>query len=159
KETLNAAYTKASSFFGKINEDNFSELAKSEGYNVEVGEEITPMQTYIQEIENPRELIRWMYKANVGDITDKVYELNDKYIVAHLTEIRDAGTLPLETVKKDIEPAVLNQVKAKQLTKKTEDALNGASTLDQVAQKLGKTAVNVENIVFANPIIPGVAQE
>src|SRR5690606_25774019 len=30
---------------------------------------------------------------------------------------------------------------------------------EQVGQKLGKTIVPVENIVFANPIIPGVAQE
>jgi len=159
KETLNAAYNKASAFFGKINKDNFSELAKNEGYNLVVGEQIAPMQSYIQELENPRELIRWIYKAEVGDVTDKVYELNNKYVVAHLTEIRDAGTLPLEIVKKDIEPAVLNQVKAKQLSKKADDALNGASSLDQVAQKLKKTPVSVENIVFGNPIIPGVAQE
>src|SRR5690606_21706171 len=40
KETLNAAYNKASTFFGKINEGNFSELAKKEGYNLVVGEQI-----------------------------------------------------------------------------------------------------------------------
>src|SRR5690606_30819146 len=39
------------------------------------------------------------------------------------------------------------------------EALAGATSLDQVAGKLNKTPVPVENIVFANPIIPGVAQE
>src|SRR5690606_10760195 len=159
KETMNNAYNKASAFFGKINKGNFSELAKTEGYNLEIGSQIAPMQSYIQDLENPRELVRWIYKADVGDVTDKVYELNNKYIVARLAEVREQGTLPLEIVKKDIEPAVINRVKAKQLSEKVNGALNGASAIDQVAQKLGKSAVKVENIVFANPIIPGVAQE
>src|SRR5690606_1649126 len=42
---------------------------------------------------------------------------------------------------------------------KVNSALNGATTIAQVGQKLGKPAVKVDNIVFANPIIPGVAQE
>ena len=37
--------------------------------------------------------------------------------------------------------------------------MNGATALAQVAQKLGVNTANVENIVFANPIIPGYAQE
>jgi len=159
KETLNAAYRKASDFFGKVTTDNFSEITKNEGYNLQVGERISPMQTSIQDLENPRELIRWAYKSKVGDVTDKVYELENNYIVARLSDIRKEGSLPLESVKKDIEPEVLNQVKAKQLVKKANDALSGASTIAQVAQKLGKTPVKVDNIVFANPIIPGVAQE
>ena len=159
KETLNAAYRKASDFYGKVDEKNFNELAKTEGLSVQTGDQINPMQSAIQDLENPRELIRWAFKADVGDVTDKVYELNNKYIVARLAEVREQGTLPLEIVKKDIEPAVINRVKAKQLSEKVNGALNGASAIDQVAQKLGKSAVKVENIVFANPIIPGVAQE
>ena len=50
-------------------------------------------------------------------------------------------------------------IDAKQLKEKTDSALQGASGIAQVAQKLGKSPVKVENIVFANPIIPGVAQE
>ncbi len=45
------------------------------------------------------------------------------------------------------------------LKEKVNNALNGASSIDQVAQKLGKNALTVENIVLANPVIPGVAVE
>lgn len=159
KETLNAAYTKASDFFGKITEDNFVDVAGEDGYTVQNGAEITPMQTFIQELENPRELIRWAYKAETGDITDKVYELPNKYVVAQLSEIREEGYLPLSIVKNDIRTQVLNNVKAKTLTEKLTGALAGASNIEAVGQKVNKPAVKVENIVFANPIIPGVAQE
>jgi len=159
KETLNAAYNKASNFFGKVSKDNFRELAKTEGYETLVGAQIAPMQSSIQNLINPRELIRWMYQSKVGDVTDKVYELENKYVVARLTEIRVKGILPLETVKQEIEPAVINQIKAKQLIKKTDEALNGSTTIEQVAQKLGKAPIEVQNTVFANPILPGIGQE
>ncbi|ULT27693.1 hypothetical protein KUH03_13950 [Sphingobacterium sp. E70] len=50
-------------------------------------------------------------------------------------------------------------VKAKVLKEKFGKALAGASSIDQVAQKVGKSAIHVENVVFANPVIPGVALE
>ncbi|HUH20143.1 peptidylprolyl isomerase [Albibacterium sp.] len=159
KETLNAAYNKASSFFGKVTKDNFKELAQTEGYETQVGAQIAPMQSSIQNLMNPRELIRWIYQAKVGDVTDKVYELENKYVVARLTQIREKGILPFETVKQDIEPAVINQVKANQLMKKADEALNESSTIEQVAQKLARTPVEVQNTVFANPILAGIGQE
>ena len=50
-------------------------------------------------------------------------------------------------------------VKAKTLTEKLTSALNGSSNISQVAQKAGVAAVPVQNVVFANPIIPGIATE
>ena len=159
KETMNEAYAKASSFFGKVNDKNFSEIAKTEGYQVQVGENIVPMQASFQDLSNPREIIRWAFDAKAGEISEKVFELESQYVVARLRDVRKEGLLPLESVKNDIQPAVLNRAKAKQLKEKTDSALQGASGIAQVAQKLGKSPVKVENIVFANPIIPGVAQE
>lgn len=65
----------------------------------------------------------------------------------------------MEAIKADIETPVRNLVKARQLKEKAENALKGASSIDQVGQKLGKSPIQVENIVLANPVIPGVALE
>jgi len=54
---------------------------------------------------------------------------------------------------------VLMQVKGKQLSDKLQSALNGSSTIDQVAQKAGTTVNPIQNMVFANPVIPGSAAE
>ncbi|MCY1535631.1 hypothetical protein D9M68_710430 [compost metagenome] len=85
--------------------------------------------------------------------------MDNGFVVAHVTEVQPKGQLTLADVKKQIEPMVKNAVKAKILTEKMDKALAGASSLAQVAQKLGKTVTPIENIVFANPIIPGLAQE
>src|SRR5690606_3742444 len=138
---------------------NFSEIAKTEGYQVQVGENIVPMQASFQDLSNPREIIRWAFDAKAGEVSEKVFELESQYVVARLRDVRTEGLLPLESVKKDIQPAVLIRAKAKQLKEKTDASLQGASGIAKVAEKLGKSPVKVENIVFANPIIPGVAQE
>lgn len=158
-ETLRAAYSKASDFYGKATSQNFAEEAKKAGLTVEHAENIAPMQGYIQNLASPRELIKWAFKAEKGDLSDKVYELEDQYVVATLSNIRPKGQLTLADVKKEIEPAVLNQVKAAKLKQKLSDALKGAKNINDVAQKVGKTPKAEQNIVFANPILPGVAQE
>jgi len=158
-ETLRAAYNKASDFFGKVNDKNFDEIAKNAGLTVEHADNIAPMQGYIPSLTSPREIIKWAFKAKKGDLTDKVYELDNQYVIAKLTSIRPKGQLSLADVKKEIEPAVLNRAKAAKLEQKLNDALKGAKSINDVAQKVGKTPKAEQNIVLANPILPGVAQE
>nr|WP_256012699.1 SurA N-terminal domain-containing protein [Pedobacter xinjiangensis] len=159
-ETQQAAYSKASSFLGSVdNAKNFDEKAESLKLNKLVAENVTASQSAVSGLDNPRELVRWAYEAEAGDVSEKVFELGNSYVVAKLTDVREKGTLPLEQVKKQIEGQVRNRVKARMLTEQLSKALSGASSIDQVAQKVGKKATPVQNVVFANPIIPGVSQE
>ncbi|WP_028296550.1 peptidylprolyl isomerase [Olivibacter sitiensis] len=160
KATTDAAYKKASNFFGSISSKTFGEEAKKNGLEVLHATNISPMQAYIPGLESsPRELIRWAYKADKGDLSDKIYELDNQYVVAILTDIKPKGQLTWQQVRNEIQPDVLKFVKAKQLKQKAEDALKGSQNINQVAQKLKSDAVPVNNIVMANPVIPGLAQE
>jgi peptidyl-prolyl cis-trans isomerase D len=105
-------------------------------------------------LDNVREVVRWAYKAEKGDLTDKVFTVGDQYIIPRLTYIKPKGILPLDAVKKQIEPAVRNEVKAKQLDEKFAAALNGSSSIDQVAQKAGTKAVPVTKHCFCKPDYP-----
>ncbi|MFD2161851.1 SurA N-terminal domain-containing protein [Paradesertivirga mongoliensis] len=159
-ETLQQAYRQASEFLGAADDaKDFDKKAAGSKLAVQKAENVSASQPSIQGLENPRELVRWAFEAEEGDVTDKVYELGNQYVVAKMTDIREKGILPLEKVKKDIEPMVRNRVKAKMLTEQMEKALNGSSSISQVAQKLKKPVQPAQNIVFANPIIPGGGQE
>jgi peptidyl-prolyl cis-trans isomerase D len=92
-------------------------------------------------------------------VSDQVFTVGDQYVVAQVTTIKPKGILALDLVKEKIKPAVINQVKGKLLTDKLAAAANGASSIDQVAQKAGTVVVPVQNIVFANPVIPGSSAE
>ena len=158
-QTQTAAYSKAQGFLSSLNKTNFDEEAKKAGVKPLTAENIPGSATAVNGLDNARDLVRWVYKADANDISDQVFTVGDKYIVAQVTMIKKKGILPLDAVKKQIEPLVRNYVKGKMLTDKMNSALAGASSIDQVAQKAGTKVVPVQNIVFANPMIPGAAVE
>jgi peptidyl-prolyl cis-trans isomerase D len=157
--TQSAAYSKAQAFLGNVKDGNFVAEAKKEGLTVMPASDVTGVASGTTGLENAREVVKWAFKAEAGDVSDQVFTVGDRYIVARLTNIKPEGMLPLESVKTQIEGAVRNKVKAKQLTEKLQSALNGASNINQVAQKAGGKVTPVQNIVQANPILPGSGPE
>lgn len=152
--TQSAAFSKAQSFLSGANGNNFAAEAKKMGLEVKTANDVNGLAAALPGLDNARELVKWAFNAEKGDIADKAFTAGDVYVVPRLTEIKPKGELSLEAVKTLITPAVRNQVKAKQLAEKLQ-----GSTIDQVAQKAGSKVVPVQNIVFANPVLPGIAQE
>lgn len=159
RATTDAAYAKANAFFSEVDKNNFTEIANKHGLTVHNSPRTLAMDYALNGVEVPRELIRWAFGAKKGDIGDKVFETEDNFFVARVTSIEEKGIRPLESVKGEIEPSVKNMVKARMLKEKLNNTLDGVTSLDQVAQKIGKNVQTVENVVLANPVIPGVALE
>ena len=153
--TQSAAYSKAQKFLGELTRDNFDAETKKAGLTKKNAPDVNALTSTLPGLDNTRELVRWAFKANKGDFGDQVYVIGDQYVIPTLTTIKPKGTLALDVVKKQIEPAVRNHVKAKQLIEK----LSGGSNIDQTAQKAGSKVVPVQNVVFANPVIPGLSLE
>ena len=158
-KTRDVAYKKASSFLNDVKGGDFTALAKKAGYTVAQADKINSTQGYAPGLDNPRQLIRDAFEAEKDQVLSQVYTMDNGFVVAKLTSIQPKGQLSLADVKDQIKPMVLNAVKAKMLTQKMEKAMNGTSDINAVAQKLGKVVVPVQNLVFANPIIPGMSQE
>ncbi len=157
--TQSAAYSKAQAFLGTLSGDNFDDQANKAGLKIVQAPDLNPIASSFNTITSGREIVRWAYKASSGDFSDQVFTSGDQYVVARLTQINPKGTLPLSAVKKQIEPQVLLAVKGKMLADKLQSAVSGASSIDQVGQKAGSPVVPIQNIVFANPVIPGSSAE
>ncbi|MEX8549141.1 MAG: SurA N-terminal domain-containing protein [Mucilaginibacter sp.] len=158
-KTQSAAYAKAQSFLSKVSGGSFADAIKADKLQKQTADDVTASASAVTGLENARDVVKWAYGAKKGDVSNQVFELGNQYVVAQLEAIKPKGILTLDMVKKQIEPAVRNQVKAKQLEEKLNNALKGAAGLDKVAAQVGGKVVPVQNIVFANPIIPGIAQE
>ncbi len=157
--TQSAAYSKAQAFLGTLSGDNFDDQANKAGLKIVKAPDLNPIASTFNTITSGREIVRWAYKASAGDFSDQVFTSGDQYVVARLTQINPKGTLPLSAVKKQIAPQVLLAVKGKALADKLQSAVSGASNIDQVGQKAGSPVVPIQNIVFANPVIPGSSAE
>ncbi|MCX2473170.1 SurA N-terminal domain-containing protein [Pedobacter sp. MC2016-05] len=156
-KTQQAAYKAASNFLNDVKGKDFAKYAQEKGLKVAVADKISATQGFAAGLDNPRKLIQDAYAADKGDVLPEIYTMTNEYVVARLTAVNPKGILPLEAVKKEIQPLVLNEVKAKMLKDKLNAA--GKASLDQIASKVGAPVNPVQNIVFANPVIPGVAQE
>ncbi len=159
QKTRDIAYKKATTFLNEVKADNFASFAEKQGYTVALADRINANQGFAPGLDNPRQLIRDIYEADKGDVLKQVYSMDNAFVVAQLTSIKPKGQLALADVKKQIEPQVRDAKKAKMLSEKMDAALAGAKSIDALAQKLSKTVTPVQNLVFANPILPGIAQE
>jgi peptidyl-prolyl cis-trans isomerase D len=157
--TQTAIYSKAQGFLGNLTKENFDGEAKKEGLITKTATDVNGVAASLPGIESARDIVKWAFGAEKGDFSDKVYITGNQYIIAHLTQIKPKGQLSLDAVKKQIEPFVKNKVKGKLLADKLQAALNGSTSIDQVAQKSGSKVTPLQNIVFANPVIPGSSAE
>lgn len=157
--TQSTAYSKAQTFLASINKDNFDAEATKEGLKVQKAEDIQGTASALPGLFEARDLVRWIFKADKDQIAEQVFTADDQYVVAKVTEIKPEGILSLDLVKDKIKPEVIKQVKGKMLADKFNAAANGSSSIDQIAQKAGAKVTPVQNIVFANPVIPGSSAE
>ncbi|MCQ6959845.1 peptidylprolyl isomerase [Mucilaginibacter aquariorum] len=158
-KTQATVYSKAQSFLSSLTNENFDAQAKKAGLPIKNAEDVNATAASVLGLDNAREIVKWAFKSEKGTFSDQVFTVGDQYVVARVSAIKPKGILPLDVVKKQIEPMVRIQVKGKQLAAKLQAALNGATSIDQVAQKAGSKVVPLQNIVFANPVIPGSQAE
>ncbi|MCK5846215.1 MAG: peptidylprolyl isomerase [Bacteroidales bacterium] len=132
QETFNESYSKAIKF-AAVNRtyEAFDTASANSGLNVIKGEFVSELSGGVTGLRNSRDVVKWMFDAetNVGDIS-KVFDFEDRVVVAVLTETRPEGILPLEDVKEYIAPLVIAKVKASILKEK----MANVNSLEQASE-------------------------
>jgi peptidyl-prolyl cis-trans isomerase D len=159
--TRDAAYAIADELSGTSGSaDEFREnVAKNKSLVKEEAIAVGKNNIVINNLNNARELVRWAYAkdTDIGDVSP-VFEIEDQFVVATLTNKREKGYSKLEDVREEITAAVRNEVKAQQIIEK----LKGQKgTLDEIAANYGPDAAvrTADNVTFASASIPGLGVE
>jgi len=155
QETDQNASGLASQFAGE-NRDKASYDAgvKKSNLNSAAGPEIKPTDFNIQGIGSSRALVRWVYTAKLGEVSES-FSVGDKYIVAILTEINHKGTMSVARVKAMIEPILRNQKKAELIGIK----IGTAANIESVASATGQPVSKADSLQFSSPYIPNIGLE
>lgn len=157
--TTQALFSKANTLLSSITSSSeFDNVKLDPAFSKRVADDIKQNDRFVAGIESPRELIRWAYKADVNDISP-LFEAGNKYVFARLSKIKNAGTVPMEYLKTELEAAARKEKKAEMLKEKLTNAMSGATNINQVAQKVGAVATPAVGMSFAFPVIPGVSRE
>jgi peptidyl-prolyl cis-trans isomerase D len=157
-ETYQQIYAKASKFGGTNRTyDAFKNSAEKEKLNLRAAT-VKREDKNLATLENPRQLIRWVYKANKGDVSD-IFELGDKFVVATVRAVNEEGDSPLASVTIDVEREVKKIKKAEYLSDKMAKAMEGTNTLQSIADNLDTPLKEVLNTTFAMYSISGLGFE
>jgi peptidyl-prolyl cis-trans isomerase D len=108
-------------------------------------------------VENPRELIRWAYTSKKGDISTEPFSSPDKYIVAHLAEIRQEGIATLEEKKDEVTSGARKAKKAEKFI--DEMTKLNAKTIEETASKLNVQVNTAQGATFSSYAIPNIGRE
>jgi len=157
--TVQSFYAKASEFSGKNNTGElFDKAIDAEKLNKRVSGEIKENDKTIPGIENPKELVRWMFKAQLNDISE-AFTFGNRFVVAKLTDVKEKGFATLESVKEDVTTKAKQEKKAEQLLNEIKTKAANSKSLEDYASKLGVTVAVADNFSFANSNVPNVGRD
>ena len=160
KHTYQQAFNEASSFATAVHEQrpnwfsslfesnvkayvartqkNFDSLAAAKSIAIQTSNDLDDKETEIRGLDNSREIIRWAFGAEIGDVSS-VFELGDTFVVAMLKGIQESdGTYADWTaVKQELHDGVIKEKKTVAIIAKMKEAAAGASDMEAIASKLG----------------------
>lgn len=163
--TYELVYSEASRFAGMNDTyEKFIASIEKEGLNKRIANDIKEDDRQIPGLESPRELIRSMYQSELNNIIldfnkQAVFELENVFVVAYLTDVKEEGVAPFDQVKTDVEFNVRNEKKAVELIQTLENTMTEISSIEDLAETLNTRVEEVSGINFNSFSIPGAGIE
>lgn len=155
QETDQTASGLATQFAGESrNAKSFDDNVRKNNLQRLLAPDVQPTDYLIQGLGTSRQLVRWLYDASVGDVSESI-SVGDKYVVAVVTEVNKEGSMTPKKARPTVEPILRNQKKADQIIKK----IGAANTLTAVATATGQTEKRADSVIFSSPYIPNLGQE
>ena len=154
--TENGVYAKAIEFSGKYgNDKGFDEAVKKQNLNKRMAENVKVSDYLIPGIGPSREIIKWMYDAKVGDVS-QVITLDKRYLIAKLTDIQTKGLKKLTAANRpQLEAIVKNEKKAEMIAAK----YKSVASLESVAQASGQQVQSADSLNMGKGFIAGIGFE
>lgn len=157
--TYQKIFNKANQFAGSNNtREKFESAATTQNLSKKVANMVREADKTIPGLEQPRELVRWAYKAQKNEVS-QVFEISNRFVVAVVTEIREKGFAPVEQVKPELEALVRKDKKIEIISKKLNDMIKAGKSLNDIALATQSTVQKAEAINFASFQIPGAGVE
>lgn len=150
--TNQAIYARASKFASENRtQEQFNKAVNSSNGAIvkKLASSITLSDKFIAGLEQPRELIRWAYKADKGEVSE-VVNLRNAFVVAVVTQIREDKYATVEQVQPEIELAVRKEKKGEMLAEQINKQKQGVNNIQDLATKLSTTVESASGISFSS---------
>lgn len=163
KATQNSIYAVADAVISASEKkyDKFIAYLQEKGIELKKENQLQRAATRFGNYNEARDLIRWVYDANLRDVSD-IIEIDNRQqlVIAAVAKIREDGFSPVEDEKPGIEATLRLEKEHQAEAEKMRQAMNGVTTLEELAAKLGiDVKQSVEGTNFGSMYIAGLGVE
>lgn len=154
QETISAASTAAQQFAAASKtKAQFDEAANKLNKFPVSSPDIKANDFNIMGLGENRTFVKWVYDNKVGALSDPT-DFGDKYVVAMITGISEAGLVSARVARPMVEGILRNEKKAQQIITKFT-----GNSLEAYAQSTGTGVQRADSISFQSPFIPALGSE
>ncbi len=149
-KTIQDVYSVANKFASENeNLTKFNESVVKQGLAKRTADNLRAMEYSVPGVKDGREIVRWAYDEKTEKaMVSQVFDIDGKYIVATLKEIKPKGFATLEQVKPMIESLVKRDKKAEQLIEKAKAATAKSNNPEEIATQFQTKVDTVANFNF-----------
>jgi peptidylprolyl isomerase/peptidyl-prolyl cis-trans isomerase D len=154
EETLNNVYKDAGNFLLDAQDSEYTEVAKTNEYEVKPVIGIKALDENIPGLGAQRQLVNWAFneERKAGDI--KQFDIDKGYVIVQLNKITKEGLQSAQQASAKVTPILEKEKKAKAI----KSSIN-SKDLNEIASQFSVSVQNASAINMANPLIPGAGQE
>ncbi len=150
QETNQEVFAKASEFQGKATTlTAFDTLSTRMGVNKLSATYLQPMGNRISGLDYPRPIIQWTYIEGIGvGSVSQVFTMENKYVVAIVTKVREKGIPKIEEMKDIMQPLIIKEKKGDIAIQKMKEMIGSTTNLNEIAQRLSVKVDTIPNVNF-----------
>jgi hypothetical protein len=132
--------------------DQFNQAIEELGLTKRSMPRMSKATTQIAGIDNPREIVRWAFNKDTkkGDVSEKIFELDNMFVVAALTGIVKEGYAPLDVVAEQAKYQILNKKKGEMAVEKLKACGND---VNRMVSELGAESTTVSDVTLDSRVL------
>jgi peptidyl-prolyl cis-trans isomerase D len=136
----------------------FNQAIEEQGLTKRSMPRMSKSTTQIAGIDNPREIVRWAFDKNrkEGDVSEKIFELDNMFVVAALTGIVKEGYAPLDIVADQAKYQILNKKKGEMAVDKLKACGND---VNRMINELGAESTTVTDVTLDSRVLSNFGVE
>lgn len=158
--TFQEAYSRISGFANDLrNRKNFDEAAEAADLNVREAQRLGRMDLTLPGIDSGRQIIQWAFDddTRTGNFS-RIYELDNTFVVAQVTEKRDEGIPDLDEIRGQIMALAMQEKKKELIANQMRDAMASGS-LEDLSSQMGLELLEAYDVTFTTNNLPEAGPE
>ncbi|SFE19569.1 peptidylprolyl isomerase [Thermophagus xiamenensis] len=158
-KTYQDVYSRATRFAALNNTvEKFNQAIEEQNLTKKYGRNLQKNDRFVGNLESPRELVKWAFKADIGELSP-IFEFGDQFVIAVLSNITEEGYMPLDAVRNRIERQLMNEKKKEILIKQFKEQKASQSSLEEIANALEGELHSATDVTFNTFQVTGAGTE